>query len=1164
MVGVAPTAAVLPPPEAASAIVVPQPQSTPETTHLRDKEDEEAVGSGSVDDAPRGNSNINSSPCGPSTQQSTAAIAPQQAVAPPAQDRTCDRSALEGPSFKPKPPPPSSLPTKKRKGPAADTAANVAPSQSGEQPQSSDAGCGTSRGALKTTTATTTASASWTSKASHLPCKKRKASHDTSTSSFPPAHQQQRRGSQSDAASNSATEDATATVGSGPVSGPLHLHPPSGPVIVPQRKGSQDSTSLAVSFEDDVLRERKGSQDSSLSFDWAGLAATTTMTAAVGARKSSDATPTSLRPDDDLLLLRATLSPGELLSSKPEAIDILPLLPNALPLPGPGAALDHLDALGPAGPIAPDGTGPLPSAKSDHLDPTAPHSRDSATTAPNGGRKTSDADNHSYGSGGTLASSGQRLLLEAMLMAPGPASSQGGSQGPKSVAATASLNNSTSNVNVAGASSSSAAHATAVATAAAAAASAAATLGSGGHPVGLAARERFESWGGLPLQAAARERLESWGAMSDLSLPHASATLDDDGRHGISLKPAPAGGGTVPSRISLQRDRLNSVASLSEVSVNLPILFEVGSLEGLGPSGGASVGSGIVLNASDLQAYVAAAVASVGDQLVELAEAVEHAASGSDDVMGLLKRGTESETSSVASPLIGAAVADSGTYSGRNGGHRSGGSRVNAGASGGRPRSWSTSSKISVDYEAVQAAIDAAQAAAGSLEGIATITASSGTAPPSMGSTSSIEAQADSATPKQRRVTSRRKLPITRRGVNRDLASSPPCSDDDDDDDDDDDRPASAKGRRKGRTAARCKVPTRAARASASYKMAPPLKKRARRQSPEIVQSNALASVQTPKVSNRAIREDIDDAPEAPFIGSSEEVSGRNSQGTSNKKWESMFDALVEYREERRAEDTKNMSEEAKLQWTWDGNVPTNYKTKDGKALGRWINNQRSAKGKGNLKEEREERLVAAGLKWSVLNSNSWNEMLKELQVYIDEVTTQGKKWDGNVPTNYQIKSRPGSIFQGEDRNLGRWVGRQRTAFQSGRLPKERQLELEKIGLKWSILTTLSWDSMFESLVAYVEVQKANSGEWDGNVPATYRTNDDPPRSLGRWINRMRSSFVKNRLKDEYKDKLSALGLKWSVHFRGGTDQNEGRGDDDPGYNSDGSREKGPSSSACV
>ncbi|KAL7513792.1 hypothetical protein ACHAXN_011057 [Cyclotella atomus] len=97
------------------------------------------------------------------------------------------------------------------------------------------------------------------------------------------------------------------------------------------------------------------------------------------------------------------------------------------------------------------------------------------------------------------------------------------------------------------------------------------------------------------------------------------------------------------------------------------------------------------------------------------------------------------------------------------------------------------------------------------------------------------------------------------------------------------------------------------------------------------------------------------------------------------------------------------LTEEQKALWVWDGNVPTNYKTKCGKALGRWINNQRTSKTKGTLKDDREVRLVSTGLKWSVLTTNSWNEMLRELKLYAQEKRQGGRRWDGNVPTNHKI-----------------------------------------------------------------------------------------------------------------------------------------------------------------
>ncbi len=294
----------------------------------------------------------------------------------------------------------------------------------------------------------------------------------------------------------------------------------------------------------------------------------------------------------------------------------------------------------------------------------------------------------------------------------------------------------------------------------------------------------------------------------------------------------------------------------------------------------------------------------------------------------------------------------------------------------------------------------------------------------------------------------------------------------------------------------------------------------------------------------------------------------------SQQKWDDMFECLVRFIEETREKSTKNMTDEQKAAWIWDGNVQTSYKAPCGKALGRWINNQRSAKAKGALKDDREVRLVSTGLKWSVLTTNSWRQMLRELEIYVNEQTKDGQIWvsrvietdwavpadftlisffiqnspqDGNVPTNYKIKSNiPSYNTDDEEKNLGRWVNRQRSLFQAGKLKKDRQQDLEKIGLKWSVLLTTSWTTMYDSLCAYAEEKrKLSSHGWDGNVPANYKTRSNPSLSLGRWVNRQRSAHAKGRLKDEYVKQLDAVGLKWVIHARHRTNEEDDVDDDD-------------------
>lgn len=117
---------------------------------------------------------------------------------------------------------------------------------------------------------------------------------------------------------------------------------------------------------------------------------------------------------------------------------------------------------------------------------------------------------------------------------------------------------------------------------------------------------------------------------------------------------------------------------------------------------------------------------------------------------------------------------------------------------------------------------------------------------------------------------------------------------------------------------------------------------------------------------------------------------------------------------------------------------------------------------------------------------------------------------------------------------MGKWMAYRDRIHRTHSMFVLASQQLEDAGLKWAVLSTASWDDMYEVLCDYVKERKEEdpNNEWDGNVPANYKTNDDPPKALGRWINRQRSNYVKKKLKKEHIDKLSGLGLKWAVHDR--------------------------------
>jgi len=104
--------------------------------------------------------------------------------------------------------------------------------------------------------------------------------------------------------------------------------------------------------------------------------------------------------------------------------------------------------------------------------------------------------------------------------------------------------------------------------------------------------------------------------------------------------------------------------------------------------------------------------------------------------------------------------------------------------------------------------------------------------------------------------------------------------------------------------------------------------------------------------------------------------TGLNLETQGGKKhlqrlWEDMFQCLLIYIEETREKETEDMNDEEKAAWVWDGNVPQNYKTPLGKALGMWVSHQRVAKKNGKLKDDREARLANIGLRWSERNRST-------------------------------------------------------------------------------------------------------------------------------------------------------------------------------------------------
>jgi hypothetical protein len=130
--------------------------------------------------------------------------------------------------------------------------------------------------------------------------------------------------------------------------------------------------------------------------------------------------------------------------------------------------------------------------------------------------------------------------------------------------------------------------------------------------------------------------------------------------------------------------------------------------------------------------------------------------------------------------------------------------------------------------------------------------------------------------------------------------------------------------------------------------------------------------------------------------------------------------------------------------------------------LAHWVNNQRCSRRRGTLRSDRIRRLDDVGFSWSTrfhpntargkvrhlgnVLEDHWDWMFDEL------VRFKKKRGHCSVPKSYSAVS-----------GLPRWVQERRTEWKKGRLRKDRELRLKRLGfdLKHRFY---SWERMFEKL----------------------------------------------------------------------------------------------------
>ena len=252
--------------------------------------------------------------------------------------------------------------------------------------------------------------------------------------------------------------------------------------------------------------------------------------------------------------------------------------------------------------------------------------------------------------------------------------------------------------------------------------------------------------------------------------------------------------------------------------------------------------------------------------------------------------------------------------------------------------------------------------------------------------------------------------------------------------------------------------------------------------------------------------------------------------------------------------------------------IPTNYKSKDGKHLGNWILRQRQLYKSNSLTDEQVKKLDSIGMDWMDRVDRVWENGFMEAKNYSEEY--------GNlsVPKNYRSNT---------DFPLGIWIQRQRSLYKNNKISEDRIKRLTDVGMNWN---SDNWEARFNLVKLYYEehgninisqkevIQGVWLGKWivsqkkameEGkltqeqiemlktlpmeevgrkdnrwwsmyeeakkyylkfghlNIPMDYLTSNG--KKLSDWIIRQRRNYKLGKMPSEHKEKLDEIGFIWDL-----------------------------------
>lgn len=179
--------------------------------------------------------------------------------------------------------------------------------------------------------------------------------------------------------------------------------------------------------------------------------------------------------------------------------------------------------------------------------------------------------------------------------------------------------------------------------------------------------------------------------------------------------------------------------------------------------------------------------------------------------------------------------------------------------------------------------------------------------------------------------------------------------------------------------------------------------------------------------------------------------------------------------------------------------IPTNFKSKDGKHLGNWILRQRQLYKSNSLTDEQIKKLDSIGMDWMDRVDRVWENGFIEAKNYSEEY--------GNlsVPKNYRSNT---------DFPLGIWIQRQRSLYKNNKISEDRFKRLTDVGMNWN---PDNWESRFNLVKQYYEEH--------GNINISQKEVIQGIW-LGKWIVSQKKSMESGKLTNEQIEMLKTLPME--------------------------------------